>query len=451
MQTNKTIAGVVMALLLVFFIVGVAHLFVLRFESGDVYPAYSSLRSDPLGTRALYESLENIDSISVSRNYHLLKSLTFEPQTTFFYLATPADEFNWVPEEMIEVFDRLTQSGGRLVITFLPVTKKFENKAVKSALKRKEPTNSKTDTKADGDSQDKQPGDKSKSTAPSRRKSDSQKGNGHRSAKDRGHSHQVSIKKHWGIGAAFKDILPLKEEKHLSVEATTGRKDLPPAISWHTNLYFDLFDNAWQTLYSYEGLPLIVERPYGKGSILVCADSYFMSNEALWSERHPQLLVWLIGGHSKIIFDEAHFGIYKQPSVAQLIRRYRFDWFFGALVVLALLFVWKSAAYFVPPAADGLPDGADVVSEKDYTQGLIALLRRNIAGNQILQVCAKEWARTFKKSNRIRSVTLERIRALEGTRTTDSKKGKDPVKEYREISKVINRDGIYSRSRGKRI
>ena len=122
MQTNKTIAGVVMALLLVFFVVGVAHLFVLRFESGDVYPAYSSLRSDPLGTRALYESLENIDSISVSRNYHLLKSLTFEPQTTFFYLATPADEFNWVPEEMIEVVDRLTQSGGRLVITFLPVS-----------------------------------------------------------------------------------------------------------------------------------------------------------------------------------------------------------------------------------------------------------------------------------------------------------------------------------------
>jgi hypothetical protein len=133
--------------------------------------------------------------------------------------------------------------------------------------------------------------------------------------------------------------------------------------------------------------------------------------------------------------------------VAQLIRRYRFYWFFGALVVLALLFVWKSAAYFVPPAADGLPDGADVVSEKDYTQGLIALLRRNIAGNQILQVCAKEWARTFKKSNRIRSVTLERMRALEGTRTADSKKGKDPVKEYREISKVINRDGVYSRGR----
>jgi len=183
----------------------------------------------------------------------------------------------------------------------------------------------------------------------------------------------------------------------------------------------------------------------------VCADSYFLSNEALWSERHPRLLVWLIGAHSKIIFDEAHFGIYKQPSVAQLIRRYRFHWFFAALAVLALLFVWKSAAYFVPPSADDGLNGAEVVSEKDYTQGLIALLRRNIAGNQILQVCAGEWVQTFKKSKRIRGITLERVRGLAETGTADLKKSKDPVKEYREINKVINRDGVYSRSRGKRI
>ena len=86
MQKNNTIAAAGLVLLLLIFAAGVAHLFALRFESGDVYPAYSSLRSDPLGTKALYESLENIASLSVSRNYHLLKSLTFEPQTTFSYL-----------------------------------------------------------------------------------------------------------------------------------------------------------------------------------------------------------------------------------------------------------------------------------------------------------------------------------------------------------------------------
>jgi hypothetical protein len=390
------------ALLLLFFIVGVAHLFRLRFETGDVYPVYSSLRSDPLGTRALYESLENSGGIAVGRNYHLLESLTFDPQTTFFYLGVAAGEFDSVPKEMIAAFDRLTQAGGRLVLTFLPVIENNERKTEKRFVEKKGPVRNRSKTK------------------------------------DSGQDSLVSVKEHWGIGVAFKDYLPVKDAKHPAINATSNRRDLPPVISWHTNLYFDLFDDAWKTIYSFEGLPLIVEREYGNGSILVSSDSFFMSNEALWSERHPQLLVWLIGGHSNIIFDEAHFGIYKQPSVAQLIRHYRFHWFFAALAVLALLFVWKSAAYFVPPAADDALNGADVVSEKDYTQGLIALLRRNIAGNQILQVCAGEWEQTFKKSKRTRAAALEGLRGLAENGSTGSKKSKDPVKEYRKISKLIS-------------
>ena len=405
MQKNKTMAGVIMALLLLIFVVGVARLFILRFESGDVYPAYSSLRSDPLGTRALYESLENIDSVMVGRNYRPLESLEFEPETTFFYFGSAARDNDWVPEKLVKVFDRLTQSGGRLVLTFLPVTK-------------------------------------SNSAAPPRENSDSQRVEGERGSKDSGPDKLVSIKKHWGIGLAFKENLPLKDDKHLAIEATSTRTDLPPVISWHTNLYFDLFENVWQPLYSYEGLPLIVERSYGKGSILLCADSFFISNEALWSERHPQLLVWLIGGNSKIIFDETHFGIYKQPSVAQLLRHYRFDWFFAALVVLALLFIWKSTSYFVPPLQDDDLAGADVVSEKDYTQGLIALLRRNIAGSQVLQVCAREWEQTFKKNPRIRAAAFEHVKGIIETESNASKKSKDPVPGYQKICKLISEEKV---------
>jgi len=403
LQKNKTMAGVIMALLLLIFVVGVARLFILRFESGDVYPAYSSLRSDPLGTRALYESLENIDSVMVGRNYRPLESLEFEPETTFFYFGSAASDNDWVPEKLVKVFDRLTQSGGRLVLTFLPVTK-------------------------------------SNSAAPPRENSESQRVEGGRGSKDSGPDKLVSIKKHWGIGLAFKENLPLKDDKHLAIEATSTRTDLPPVISWHTNLYFDLFENVWQPLYSYEGLPLIVERSYGKGSILLCADSFFISNEALWSERHPQLLVWLIGGNSKIIFDETHFGIYKQPSVAQLLRHYRFHWFFAALVVLALLFIWKSTSYFVPPPQDDVLAGADVVSEKDYTQGLIALLRRNIVGSQVLQVCAREWEQTFKKNPRIRAAAFEHVKGIIETESNASKKSKDPVPGYQKICKHISEE-----------
>jgi hypothetical protein len=427
-----------MALLLLLFGVGVTHLFVLRFEAGDVYPAYSSLRSDPLGTRALYASFENIDSISVRRNYHRLKSVAFEPQTTFFYLGAAPGEFNGVSQETIEAFDRLTRTGGRLIITFLPVTTMRANKASQSDQRNNGNLEIKTDPDADSTSQDEQPANTGSPAAPSRSNPDSREDSAQQPAKDDGHARFALIQKHWGIEAAFKEILPPKEEKHLAIEATATRKDLPPTISWHTNMHFVLSDDAWQTLYRYEEFPLIVERSYGQGSILLCADAYFMSNEALWTERHPRLLHWLMGGHSNLMFDEAHFGIYKQPSVAQYIRRYRFHWFFAALAALALLFVWKSAAYFVPPPAEDALNGSEVVSEKDYTQGLIALLRRNIAGNQILPICAREWIQTFKKSKRIGSQTRVRIRKLAGSGATELKSSKDPVAEYREVSREIS-------------
>jgi hypothetical protein len=392
-----------LALLLIAFLFGVGHLFVLRFQTGDVYPAYSTLRSDPLGARVLYESLENIDDITIRRNYNLLHSLKPEADTTFFYLGTSADEYNPVPQELIEVFDRLTQSGGRLVVSFLPINKKRERKA----KLKKEPKSQKVE-------------------------------NVECQQKPKKNS-LISPKKHWGIGFEFNQNMPVKDGSYLALDAVSNRRDLPPAISWHSNLYFDLLDKSWQVIYASEGHPVLIERPFGKGSLVLCADSFFISNEALRSERHPRLLVWLMGLNSKIIFDEAHFGIYKQPSVAALLRHHRFHWLFLVLVVMALLFVWKNAVYFVPPRKYDVPCGADVVSDKDYTRGLIAMLRRNIPGNEILPVCGQEWERTFKKDKRIQPEAFERVKEILRAQAPSSKKRMDAVNGYRKISKTIQR------------
>ena len=52
------------------FAFGLVQLFRLRFAAGDVYPAYSSLRSDPLGTMAFCESLERMPGLSVRRDFN---------------------------------------------------------------------------------------------------------------------------------------------------------------------------------------------------------------------------------------------------------------------------------------------------------------------------------------------------------------------------------------------
>lgn len=440
MQKNSIIRLCALVLLLICMLAGVIHLFILRFQTGDIYPAYSSLRSDPLGTRAFYESLEKIRNIAVQRNYQLLSSVKFEPHTTFLYLGVSAAENDLLPESLSKVFDRLTQSGGRLVLSFLPTVKKVEDSPCQSDKHNltgendlepsaEDPAQKPACENKSGTSQESNPGE---AESPSLKKGATKR-------------EFVSVKEKWGIRYNFIANLPVKNEKYLSLEAVCSRPDLPAAVSWHSNLYFELLNDGWQPLYSVNGNPVIVERPMGRGTLVLCADSFFLSNEALRSERHPQLLAWLLGRPGKIVFDESHFGIYKRTGVADLLHSYRFKWFFVSLALLALLFVWKNTVYFVPPAPSDTPDSADVETEKDYTSGLVALLRRNFDRNTILQVCGQEWEQTFKRDKRMQSDIVEQIKNILQSESQFSKKKMDPVAGYRKIGGAIKQLGIYPR------
>ncbi|MGD2188066.1 MAG: hypothetical protein PVI71_18190, partial [Desulfobacterales bacterium] len=174
------------------------------------------------------------------------------------------------------------------------------------------------------------------------------------------------------------------------------------------------------------------------------ADSFFLSNEALRSERHPELLAWTLGESSDVVFDETHFGIFKHPGVLSLIKKHRFHWFILTVAVLALLFVWKNSVYFVPPPEKSRsPSGGDFISDRDSTQGLISLLRRNIPTRRLLQTCAREWKRSIQPQKHFRSDEFKQIKsALQMIETRDSK-SIDPVRGYQRISKLISKGRRY--------
>jgi hypothetical protein len=437
LQLNSTIRTVALTLLLAALLIGVIHLFMLRFQDGDIYPAYSSLRSDPLGAKALYESLAHFDHITLQRNYHKLSSLKFEHDTTLFYLGVPAAEDDLITQALSEAFDRLTHSGGRLVLTFMPVNKKAGRQPGEGPDAAGE---CKNDGPAENDSEDQKPACGEPSETPSSDPGEIKDRTGERESRQK---QWVSLKHYWGVGFALNEDLAVKDDKFLAVDAVSRRRNLTEAVSWHTNLFFQLFDDGWQTLYTVAGNPVVVERAMAGGTIVLCADSFFISNEALRSERHPQLLVWLLGPHSNIMFDESHFGIYRHPGVAGLMRHYRFHGVLAALVAVALLFVWNRAVHFVPPRTDEMPTGVDIVSAKNDRRGLVALLRRNIAGPKILQVCGQEWERTFRKDKRIQPGAFERVRTILQADSQTSPKKADPVKGYRNISRTISEDKGY--------
>ena len=115
--------------LAIVFIWGLEQVAVAPLETGEVYPPYSSLRFDPLGARALYESLGEMPDLAVERLY--------KPRTTLSgsgaaILVLGVDPASWaeVNEKTIEEYEKLMANGGRLVVAFLPVrapAKTFES------------------------------------------------------------------------------------------------------------------------------------------------------------------------------------------------------------------------------------------------------------------------------------------------------------------------------------
>jgi len=441
LQKNRFIRTLALVVLLVCLLAGVVHLFMLRFQTGDIYPAYSSLRSDPLGTRALHDSLVQLHQFEVQRNFNFLQSLKVGPAAVLLHLGSDIPGHDLIPEKVSQDLDRLTESDGRLVISYLPVNTKNESAPHPD---KNDPDPEREENEAEKKRPAREQTPEKESTSDPKSKADPfndkpQKRNG---PEDR----LVSIKEHWGFGFSYNHELTdeQKDEKYLTLKAVARQPDLPAVVSWHSNLYFELFDDSWQTLYAVDERPVIIERQWGRGTLVLCADSYFFSNEALRAERHPQLLIRLIGGHSKIIFDESHFGIYKHPGVALLLRTYGFQWFLASLALVALLFVWRNTVYFIPPGEEHVASPADVVSEKDYAQGLVALLRRNVSPRNVLQVCGQEWEQAFKKDKRTVPAAVEQMKAILQTGSSTAGKKSRPVADYRKICSVFKRYGIFS-------
>src|SRR5215471_5071631 len=103
----------------VVFAFGLVRLFELRYEAGDVYPEYSSMRSDPLGTMAFYESLDGFQGLAVHRDI----STNGMPEgngTTYLYIALPFGQWRLLPDEIFQKWELFAASGGRLVLTIFP-------------------------------------------------------------------------------------------------------------------------------------------------------------------------------------------------------------------------------------------------------------------------------------------------------------------------------------------
>ena len=248
----------------------------------------------------------------------------------------------------------------------------------------------------------------------------------------------VSLWDKWGLkprvlnlSLGDKDIF-----KPVPVSNTSGLM-LPEKLEWHSGFVFENADKAWKPIYVRGNNPVVVERRFGAGSVVVATDSYFLSNEAMQNARHADLLAWMIGPNRTIVFDEAHLGISEQPGMASLMRRYRLHWVIGAIALLTALFVWKNATSLVPVHAASKAEA--FIAGRDASSGFVNLLRRNIPERDILATCYTEWKKTAAQSGSYSASRLQQVEAAFNLENSRTAKERNPVEIYRTIAGILHK------------
>lgn len=416
---KKTLLILILILGAIGFVAGLTHLFRLRFEAGDVYPPYSSLRADPLGTMALYESLDELPGITARRDFSAANKLPPESRVTYLHLAGELNAWRWLPPELFSEIEDFATRGGRFAIAMTPTTSLNPFTFTPMIATNAPATNS-----------------------PSTNSPAAKRSKPARIPKPRGNPlvdesrSGESVEQRWGLAFALQKLEVNADGVYQPATVTNvSNLPLPATLAWHSALVFTNLDKAWRTIYARGTNPVVVERTFGRGSIVVATDSYFLSNEALWKARHADLLAWFVGPAELAVFDEAHLGVVEESGMGVLLRRYRLHGLIGALVVLAGLFVWKNAISLVPAPAEA--GRRDFVVGKDAASGFVNLLRRNIPPAKLLEVCFEEWTKTIGHGGKQTIASVDRASTIMETETARSPRQRDPVAAYQQIAVAL--------------
>ncbi len=405
MQNKATVAGALFVGGL--FLAALYNLLSLQYESGEAYPPYSTYRPDPIGTSALFEALGALDGVSVRRNLAPIEKIGPGGGRTLFFAGSATTED---PESAVEALENFAADGGRLVIAFLgnedPVEFEFGTKEKEAEGEEEEESGSEEDDAEE-----------------------------EKSERDSFIAPPVSIAKRWGFRYDTRDLPTHDPEQHGEYARRTKAADerLPESLRWHTRLYFDDADEAWTNIYVRPGAPVVMERPWGAGSIVLLSGSYHLSNEAMRSERSAPLLAWLVGRNAEVIFDELHLGVGERPGIVALALRYRLGGLIAGLLVVTGLFIWKSVVSLAPKTEFPVEAFDAASAGQGAAAGLSNLLRRSIPGSALLRVCVEEWDRSGGYGPAQPRGAHDRIRAVVEEIDSLPRRRRDPVEGYRKI------------------
>lgn len=247
----------------------------------------------------------------------------------------------------------------------------------------------------------------------------------------------VSLEDEWHFHTGFKRLE--QDGDHYAPVSVANKTDLalPQTLDWHSGIIFTNLGKSWHVIYARGKNAVVIERKFNRGSVVIATDSYFVSNEALAKDRHAELLAWMIGSRTNIVFDEAHFGIVETSGVATLMRKYRLHGVAAGLILLAGLFIWKNSLSLVPPQAE--EEREHFVRGKDSATGFVNLLRRGITPRLLLGTCFAEWKKTAAPKGQASTPRIQKAEAIFSAEDSLPNQDRNPVETYKKISETLKK------------
>jgi len=426
----------------------------MRVSGGDIYPHYATLRGDPLGCSALFDSFKALDAYTVRQNLTPLTAVkNLDGDTALFLLGLPWDSFESLrARDDSPVIRAVKDEGARLVITLnpkiVPDTYRKKNseeeddwldrrRKLREKIRReraKKRGKGEKDVKSDNPDQDDQKGDDDED--------DEDKLSKEEKKLEEEANATFGVKLAEQIGVDLPDVADF-DRPETGWKTRPGKSFDPKGVPtnlpyWHSQYRLKAKDPAWKKAVLIGKAPAVLERRLGKGTVVIATDTYFASNEALHDGGYPAFLLWLTGGKKHLVFDETIHGSIASGGAMKLIRHYRLHGFFLGMFIFIGLWAWRSAVSLTPGDESidrGLAEGAAVSGEQSNA-GFVQLLKRSIPGKDLPSKCVEVW-----KSNQVRHITKDqeaRIASIIAEQKANPR-GHGIAETYRSISRELRK------------
>ncbi len=425
MRTLAPIRWVVLIVLIIGFLVSVYTILDDRISGSELFPVYSSKRSDPLGVSLFRESLSEwpaIDSVKESRS-PTTRLEEFGKETAFLRLGMTSEQLKAERYELDSDFLRDIAAGGRVVISVTDKVRRtvrtdyYSDWSARRDELREEWKELQKEKETEG-SEGKETDEWEEwvdfleehrvSYEAERRLEQGptllelfelsvKKVEGELPAKgyplfDCQSESTINLDRRWKSRLIFERASDDSLLKSLQKLGTDLPEETSHALIAQRVKLRSLFgeEPTLKNHYETDQGKVVVSGAVGDGEVWFVSDTYPFSNESLKEEPFTELLFASLDGVNEVIFDERIHGAKEAGGFMHVMVAYRLHGIFWGLACVALIWVWRASSSLLPPQGmDGVTDG--VMMGEDTASGMQSLLRSGVPRQKLAATLFSCW------------------------------------------------------------